>query len=129
LAGVAHEIEAHGPVGRLGGLCAPAGEGDRDGRLLRLALLRDRLERLHIRLLRIGDGIEIDRPDVALRGVGIGLRPEIGQRSRQVFCLGGLVFDDEGAAAIAFALGGPGIDRIDDGERVVPDRRRCARIW
>ena len=59
----------------MGARRTPADDGDRDDGPVRFEFLRDHRERFDIRLLRIGDGIEIDRPDVALRRVGIGLRP------------------------------------------------------
>jgi hypothetical protein len=84
------------------------------------------LERLHVGILRIGDGIETHRPAVALARAGVRLSPECDQRVRQVFCSGSLGLDHKRAAAIAFALGQAGVDRSEDAGGVV-GRSRVAR--
>jgi len=115
---------ADGVIGGFGARRAMACDGDCDYRLLGFLLLRDRLKRFDIRLLRIGDGIKIHRPDVALGRVGIGLGPQTDQCFRQVFCLGRLAFDNERAAAVALAPRNPCIDRVDKRQRVGSHGRR-----
>jgi hypothetical protein len=97
---------------------------DRDGRLVGFQLLGSHLERLHVGILRIGDGIETHRPAVALARAGVRLGPECNQRIRQVFCSGSLGLDHKRAAAIALALDHAGVDRSEDGGGVVG----CAHV-
>src|SRR5207253_263579 len=65
LAGFADEIVMDHRVGGILAGSAMATERSCQGRLVGVLLLRRHRERLDVRLLRVGDGIEIDRPDVA----------------------------------------------------------------
>jgi hypothetical protein len=96
LAGVADEIVTHGQIGRLGPRALMAFDRDGDDRLSGFLLFRDHLERLHVRVLRVGDGVEIHRRDIAFARAGVGLGPE--RRQRQVFRSCRLVLDHKRAA-------------------------------
>jgi hypothetical protein len=97
---------------------------DRDGRLVGFQLLGSHLERLHVGILRIGDGIETHLPAVALARAGVRLGPECNQRIRQVFCSGSLGLDHKRAAAVTLAPGHAGVDRGEDAGGVVG----CSRV-
>jgi hypothetical protein len=71
------------------------------------------------RVLRIGGGIEIERP-LFTRRADIGFGPQPDQRFREIFRL---LVQHEGAAEIAIAGHHAGVDGIDDGQWIVGDRR------
>ena len=75
LAGVAHEMVADGVVGGLWRAAPWPATVTAMTALSASSCSATSAERFDVRLLRIGDGVEIHRPDVALRCVGIGLRP------------------------------------------------------
>jgi hypothetical protein len=96
---------------------------DGEGRLAGFLLLGSHLERFHVGVLRIGDGIEIDRSAVSLRRARVRLGPQRGQPGRQVFGAGSLL-DNKRAAGIALAPGDAGIDRGQDADGVVGRQHR-----
>jgi hypothetical protein len=85
---------------------------------------RDHLERFDVRVLRVRDGVEIDRPHLALARADIRPGPECGERFRQIFASRYLVPDHEVAAAIALALSRAGVDPGDDAGGIVPGARK-----
>jgi len=62
LGALAHELVAYGPVGGLARWRVAAFYRDGKGGLVGLLLFDGHLERLDVRFLRVGDGIEVDRP-------------------------------------------------------------------
>src|SRR4051794_27657626 len=71
VAAVTHEIVADGGVRGVAPGSVVAGDGHRDGCAGGIQFLGAYREGFDVGVLRVGDGVEINRSDVPLRGMGI----------------------------------------------------------